>query len=110
MRGRPRYGGAHTGHDLAHGRLCGRVDTSPPEFRAAAELDAAQAHLALGDAEATYHRIKCVLELPVELLTAPIVGRVVTARTELRALATRIPVARDMTQQIDHLTTYTAEL
>ncbi|MGW6728793.1 hypothetical protein ACWF9G_23075 [Nocardia sp. NPDC055029] len=105
-------GAAHSAQalELADSALIRLDDSSPAEFRAAAELDAARAHLALGDAEAANHRIKRVLELPVELRTTPIVGRVIAAGTELRALAAGTSLARDMTQRIDLFTTYTAEL
>ncbi|MGW0325557.1 hypothetical protein [Nocardia sp. NPDC003183] len=95
---------------LADSALVELTATSPPEFRAAAELDAARAHLALGDAEAAHNHIGRVLELPVQLRTTPIVGRVMTAGAEFHALADGTGLARDMTQQIELFTTYTAEL
>ncbi|NKX91204.1 hypothetical protein [Nocardia coubleae] len=95
--------------ELAENALDLLADSSPAEFRAAAELDAARAHLALGDADAAHYRITRVLDLPVELRTTPIVGRVVSAGTELHALAAQTSTARDMTQQIELFTTYTAE-
>lgn len=95
---------------LADNALTELTSTSPAEFRAAAELDAARAHVALGDAEAAHERIERVLQLPVQLRTTPIVGRVLTAGTELRALAVGSSLARDTTQQIELFATYTAQL
>ncbi len=66
---------------------------SPPEF-VAAQLDAARAHLGLGDLDAATARIVSVLDLPVELRTTPIVERVGKAANELRARSFREVVER----------------
>ncbi|WP_083884270.1 hypothetical protein [Nocardia higoensis] len=104
-------GREHNNHalELADQALGLLTDNSPAEFRAAADLDAARANLALGDAEAAHTRIERVLALPVELRTTPIVGRVRSAGAELRTLAARTALARDISQQIELFTTYTAE-
>ncbi|WP_328715372.1 hypothetical protein [Nocardia salmonicida] len=83
-------------------------DDCPAEFAAAAHLDAARAHLGLGDAEAANARISTVLELPVELRTTPIVERVIHAGSDLRALAARTTVAGELTERIGLFTMYTA--
>ncbi|MGY2087274.1 hypothetical protein [Nocardia gipuzkoensis] len=84
-------------------------DTSPPEFVAAAELDAARAHLGLGDLDAASDRISTVLELPVELRTIPIVERVVKSADELRAISATTRVARELPSRISLFTSNTAQ-
>ncbi|MEU6191480.1 hypothetical protein [Nocardia sp. NPDC047038] len=85
------------------------TDSSPKEFLAAAELDAAQAHLALGDAEAAASRVDQVLALPVELRTTPIIERVSKAAEEFTAVAGRARITRELTDRISLFTAYTAE-
>ncbi|WP_280309859.1 hypothetical protein [Nocardia abscessus] len=85
------------------------TDTSPKEFLAAAELDAALAHLALGDIEAAAARVDQVLALPVQLRTTPIVERVSKAADEFTAVAARALVTRELTDRISLFTAYTAE-
>ncbi|MGY2119592.1 hypothetical protein ACW9HR_37385 [Nocardia gipuzkoensis] len=85
------------------------TDTSPKEFLAAAELDAAQAHLALGDIEAAAARVDQVLALPVQLRTTPIVERVSKTADEFTAVAARTQVTRELTDRISLFTAYTAE-
>lgn len=82
---------------------------SPPEFIAAAELDAARAHLDLGDVEAAVGRMSRILDLPVELRTTPIVERVVKTGDQLRALASNARAGRELPDRINLFTTYTAE-
>ncbi len=85
------------------------TSSSPAEFIAAAELDAARAHLGLGDLDAAGACIYRVLDLPVELRTTPIVERVVTAADELRAIAPTVRTARELPDRISLFTTYTAQ-
>ncbi|QIS23606.1 hypothetical protein [Nocardia terpenica] len=82
---------------------------SPPEFLAAAELDAARAHLGLGDLDAAGARIGRVLQLPVELRTTPIVERVVKAASELREISEDTRIARELPERISLFTAYTAQ-
>lgn len=85
------------------------TDMSPPEFIAAAELDAARAHLSLGDLDAASARITRVLDLPVELRTTPIVERVVKAAAQMSAISATTRAARELPDRINLFTTYTAQ-
>ncbi|WP_330228929.1 hypothetical protein OHA40_22890 [Nocardia sp. NBC_00508] len=82
---------------------------SPPEFVAAAELDAARAHLSLGDLESAADRIGRVLDLPVELRTTPIVERVARAASDLTGGQLRAQAGRELEGRINLFTTYTAQ-
>ncbi|WP_406279139.1 hypothetical protein OH799_11455 [Nocardia sp. NBC_00881] len=85
------------------------TDSSPKEFVAAAELDAAQAHLGLGDIEAAAARVDQVLALPVELRTTPIIERVTKTADVFTAVSARARVTRELTERISLFTTYTAQ-
>ncbi|WP_146251424.1 hypothetical protein [Nocardia tenerifensis] len=82
---------------------------APKEFVAAAELDAAQAHLGLGDIEAAASRVDQVLALPVELRTTPIIERVTKAAGLFAAVADRARTTRELSERISVFTTYTAQ-
>ncbi|MGN2642378.1 hypothetical protein ACTD5D_40645 [Nocardia takedensis] len=82
---------------------------SPREFVAAAELDAALAHLALRDLEAAAARVEGVLDLPAELRTSPIVSRVTAAANRFAALGAATRVDRELTERITLFRAYTAE-
>ncbi|MFI7588450.1 hypothetical protein ACIB24_15375 [Spongisporangium articulatum] len=56
-----------------------------PEFVAAAQLDLANARLALDDLDGAEEQLRTVLTLPVESRTQPIVGRVKSAGASLKA-------------------------
>ncbi|WP_280385277.1 hypothetical protein [Nocardia wallacei] len=84
-------------------------DSSPPEFVAAAELDAARAHLGLGDLDAAVHRVTNVLALPVERRTTPIVERVMKTADELTAITATARTARELPERISLFTQYTAQ-
>ncbi|WP_280463180.1 hypothetical protein [Nocardia carnea] len=85
------------------------TESSPPEFVAAAEIDAARAHLGLGDIEAASTHVHNVLALPVELRTTPIVERVTKVAAEFTALAARTQITRELSDRIGLFTTYTAK-
>jgi hypothetical protein len=89
-----------------------------PEFVAAAQLDLANAHLALSDLDSAAEALRTVLRLPVENRTQPIVGRVTAAGETLRtprfthsALALELgeeiglfrayPARRDLSEALD---------
>ncbi|WP_433602579.1 hypothetical protein ACQPXH_12935 [Nocardia sp. CA-135953] len=104
-------GRQHSQHALEQAEVALEVftDMSPPEFIAAAELDAARAHLGLGDLEAAGARITRVLELPVELRTTPIVERVLKAADQMSAISTSTRAARELPDRITLFTAYTAQ-
>ncbi|MET8801025.1 hypothetical protein ABZV91_32220 [Nocardia sp. NPDC004568] len=84
------------------------TETSPPEFVAAAQIDAAHAHLGLGDIEAASAHVHNVLALPVELRTTPITERVTKIATEFTTLGAGTRTTRELTDRIGLFTAYTA--
>lgn len=80
-----------------------------PEFVAAAQLDLANAHLALRDLDGAADQLRTVLRLPVENRTQPIVGRVSSAGEGLRApMFTHSPLALELREEIALFRAYTA--
>jgi hypothetical protein len=81
-----------------------------PEFFAAARLDLANAHLALGELEAAGEQLRVVLQLPVESRTQPIVGRVASSGKRLSAEPfTRSALALDLRDEIALFRAYPAQ-
>ncbi len=79
------------------------------EFVAAAQLDLANAHLALDDLDAAGEHLRPVLRLPVESRTQPIVGRAAKADDALGTTRyARSPLAGELREQIALFRGYTA--
>jgi hypothetical protein len=75
----------------------GPADQRAPEFVAAAQLDLAAAHLALGDLDGAAEQLRTVLRLPVESRTTPIVSRVASvARTLTTSRFAGSPLAAEL--------------
>lgn len=80
-----------------------------PEFVAAARLDLANAHLALGDLEGAAEQLRTVLRLPAESRTQPIVSRVASSGEALASPRfTRSAVAVELTDEIALFRAYPA--
>jgi hypothetical protein len=63
----------------------GPEEQRAPEFVAAAQLDRAGAHLALGALDGAAEQLRTVIRLPVESRTQPIVSRVASVAETLGA-------------------------